>query len=210
MTLDPQPPESSQPVDGRERCLRTAYDLFCRHGVQTIGIDRIIAEAQVAKMTLYRHFGSKDELVLAVLDRREEVWTTGWLAREMERRGTTPAERLLAMFDAFDEWFRREDYEGCLFINTMLEIRNHASPVGARAALGVENVRKLILRHAKGARVRDPELFSWQWHMLLYGAITMASSGYVDAARRAHELGARLLQAERAGATAGSGARSSG
>jgi AcrR family transcriptional regulator len=210
MAPDTLPSEGPPPAAGRERCLRAAYDLFCRHGVQAIGIDRIIAEAGVAKMTLYRHFGSKDELVIAVLDRREEVWTIGWLARELERRGDTPTERLLAMFEAFDEWFRRTDYEGCLFINTMLEIRDPGSRVGARARLGLENVRKLILRHAKGAGVRDPESFSRQWQMLLYGAITMASSGYVDAARRARELGAQLLQAERIGAMSGSGSRSSG
>jgi AcrR family transcriptional regulator len=207
---DPGPPEGPPPIDGRERCLRAAYDLFCRHGVQAIGIDRIIAEAGVAKMTLYRHFRSKDELVLAVLDRRDELWTIGWLAREMERRGETPTERLLAMFEACDEWFRREDYEGCLFMNTLLEVRDPAGPVGARAAHGLENVRKLVLRHANAAVVGDAEAFSRQWHMLLYGAIIMASSGYVGAARHAAELGAQLLDAERAGATSGAGPRSSG
>jgi AcrR family transcriptional regulator len=210
MAPDPHLSESPQPADGRERCLRAAYDLFCRYGVNAIGIDRVIAEAGVAKMTLYRHFRSKDELVLAVLERREEIWTRGWLAREIERRGDTPAERLLAMFDVLDEWFRREDYEGCLFINTVLETRDLASPVGARAAVGLENVRKLILRQAKRAEVRNAESLARQWHMLLYGAIALASSGQVSAARRARKLAEQHLEAERIGATSGSGRRSSG
>ena len=63
-------------------------------------------------MTLYRHFGSKDALVLAFLDRREARWTKDWLQHEVERRAVDPAERLLAIFDVFDEWFQREDFEG--------------------------------------------------------------------------------------------------
>src|SRR5712691_6433727 len=78
----------------RERLLRVAYDLFCRHGVQATGIDRIVADAGVAKMTLYKHFRSKEELIVAALDLREDLWTYGWLEREIERRADTPTERL--------------------------------------------------------------------------------------------------------------------
>src|SRR3954469_18658607 len=106
----------------RERILETAYELFSRHGIQAVGVDRIVAEAGVAKMSLYRNFGSKDELVLAFLRAREERWTRGWLQAEAQSRGETPAERLLAIFDVFGEWFARTDFEGCSFVNVLLEI----------------------------------------------------------------------------------------
>src|SRR4051794_31831389 len=108
-------------ADARERILAAAYELFSRRGIRAVGIDAIITESGVARMTLYRHFASKDELVLAFLQRREELWTRRWLQGEVERRSADPAQRLLAIFDVFDTWFRRPDFEGCAFINVMLE-----------------------------------------------------------------------------------------
>src|SRR6185295_8231158 len=86
----------------RERILETAYELFSRHGTRAVGVDRIIAECGIAKMTLYRNFASKDELILAFLQRRDELWTRAWLQAEAQRRGVTPAQRLLAIFDTFE------------------------------------------------------------------------------------------------------------
>lgn len=125
--LEPSPSSGprSGTGDARERILASAYELFSRRGIRAVGIESIIAHSGVARQTLYRHFASKQELVLAFLERREELWTKGWLRGEVERRADDPAERLLAIFDVFDEWFRRDDYEGCSFINVMLE---HADP----------------------------------------------------------------------------------
>ena len=71
----------------RERILDTAYELFSRHGTRAVGVDRIIAECGIAKMTLYRNFPSKDDLILAFLERRDELWTRAWLQAEAQRRG---------------------------------------------------------------------------------------------------------------------------
>ena len=105
------------------------YGLFSRHGIGAVGVDTIIDQSGVAKMTLYRHFRSKDDLVLAVLERREELWTEGWLATEVKRRASDAAERLLAIFDVFDGWFRRRSFEGCLFINALLKIEDRKHPI---------------------------------------------------------------------------------
>src|SRR5919106_6239860 len=85
----------------RERILETAYRLFSRHGVRAVGVDRIVASSGVAKMSLYRHFRSKEELVLAFLQEREQRWTRDWLHAEASRRGETGADRMLAIFDVF-------------------------------------------------------------------------------------------------------------
>ena len=95
----------------RQRILESAYELFSRRGVSGVGIEEVIARASVAKATLYRHFPSKNDLVLAFLERREQLWTYGWVEQEARLRGGTPEAALLAIFDLFDEWFRRDDFE---------------------------------------------------------------------------------------------------
>jgi AcrR family transcriptional regulator len=190
----------SDPDDGadgpRGRIIRTAYDLFCQHGVQAIGVDRIVAEAGVAKMTLYRNFRSKEELVVATLERREELWTWGWLGGEVERRGGTPVEKLLAIFDALDEWFRRPDYESCLFISCLLEAHDRTSAIGAASVQGLANIRSLVGRLAGEAGIPDPEGFARRWQVLMSGAIVAASQGDVDAAKQAREVGSLVLERE--------------
>lgn len=105
------------PAKARERVLAVAYDLFSRRGIRAVGVDNIIGQAGVAKMTLYRHFPSKNDLILAFLQRREELWTHRWVEDEVKRRASAPSERLLTIFDVFHEWFQRSDFEGCSFIN---------------------------------------------------------------------------------------------
>src|SRR6201987_1908853 len=95
----------------RARILDAAYELFSRNGIQAVGIDAVIYRSGVARQTLYRHFASKQDLVLAFLERREDQWTRRWLEDEVRLRATDPASRLLAIFDVFDAWFRRADFE---------------------------------------------------------------------------------------------------
>jgi AcrR family transcriptional regulator len=178
----------------RERLLRTAYELFRQNSLNTVGVDRIVAEAEVAKTTLYRHFASKDDLAVSVLRHHEDVWTKGWLEQAIGRRGTTPGTRLLGLFDAFDEWFRRDDYEGCLFARALLETRDPANPVCAAAATGLENVRVFIRGLAEDAGVHDPQVFALQIQMLLLGAIVVAVSGRLEAAQQAREVARLLLE----------------
>lgn len=183
----------AEPGGARERLLSTAYELFRRQSLNSVGVDRIVAEADVAKTTLYRHFSSKDELAASVLRHHEQVWTRGWLERTVRERETAGAS-LLAIFDAFDDWFRRDDFRGCLFANALLETRDPGSPVHTAAATGLSNIRDLIRSLAKDAGVRDPDLFARQLQMLLLGAIVYAVEGQLDAARQAREVARVLLE----------------
>src|SRR5688572_18318832 len=143
----------------RERILKAAYELFSQRGISAVGIDTIIAHSGVAKMTLYRHFHSKEELVLAFLRRREALWTHQWLETEMLATAETPAERLLAIFDVFDRWFQQADFEGCAFINVLLEsVPNSA--VRAAAAHHLAHIRGLIGEQARAAGLAEVERFS--------------------------------------------------
>ncbi len=93
-------------VAARERIVSSAYALFTRRGVRAVGIDEIISQSQVAKATMYRHFATKDDLVLAVLQRREEMWTFDLIEQQSRLRGNTAEEQLLAIFDVFHDWFQ--------------------------------------------------------------------------------------------------------
>jgi AcrR family transcriptional regulator len=179
----------------RERILESAYELFSQKGLRAVGIDEVIDRASVAKATLYRHFASKDELALAFLRRREERWTHGWVEQEARRRGRTAEEQLLAIFDLFDEWFHRDDFEGCSFINVLLEVGDLDNPVGKASAEHLANIRTVVGTLAEEAGLRDPDEFARSWHILMKGSIVQAGEGDVDAAQRAKKL-ARLLIAE--------------
>ena len=182
------------PDTGRERLIQAGYDLFSQHGTQTIGVDAVVAEAGVAKMTLYRNFASKDELILAVLERREERWTYGWVREGSASRSNTPAQQLLTIFDLFDEWFQRNDFEGCTFVTTMLEISDPASPVRQASVAHLKNIRTILFDLATTAGVSDPTSFASQWHLLMKGSLVARAEGDKQAAARARELGVLLLE----------------
>jgi hypothetical protein len=129
----------------------------------------------------------------AFLQRREELWTLGWVEAEARRRGAAPEERLLAIFDLFDEWFHRDDFEGCSFINVMLEMGpNHQ--VGRRSVEHLANIRMVVATLAGEAGLRDPDDFAPSWHILMKGSIVQAGEGDTDAARRAKEMARALIE----------------
>ena len=110
----PATPTAAPP---RERILRAAHDLFYRDGIRATGIDRVIAESGVAKVTFYRQFASKDDLILAFLEFRHERWMA-WFVDALARHGGTPA----AIAPALAEWLRGADYRGCAFLNSVGEL----------------------------------------------------------------------------------------
>jgi AcrR family transcriptional regulator len=178
---------------GRERLSRAAYELFSREGVTSVGVDAVIARAGTAKMTLYRNFPSKDDLILEFLRRREQMWTHEWLEAESRRRGETPRDQLLAIFDVFSEWFRQPDFEGCSFLTTMIEVNDPDHPVHQAAVTHLANIRSYIEGLAAEAGIGDTDSFARKWHILMKGSIMAAHEGDAAAAGRARELGELLL-----------------
>jgi AcrR family transcriptional regulator len=191
--MDEAPPTSRADLPARGRILDTAYELFSHNSLRAVGVDRIIDESGVAKKTLYYHFASKKDLILAFLDVREQRWTRGWLQAEMQALAATPHDRLLAIFDAFDEWFNSEDYETCAFICTLLEMRGNADPVHQEAVHQLEVIRQIVQDQAEQAGARDPEALAYQMQILMMGAIVSAARGDLAAGQRARELAELLL-----------------
>jgi len=113
-------PNPSSATTTRDRILYTAAGLFYREGVRSVGIDRIIAEAGTAKATFYRHFKSKDDLVLAYLYMRHDQWMQ-WFARSLERACTRDGPSFERVAHVLAEWFREPDFRGCSFINVLAE-----------------------------------------------------------------------------------------
>jgi hypothetical protein len=134
---------------------------------------------------------SSSVLAVAFLDKREAVWTRGWLDSEMKRRAKTPAGRLLAIFDVFDGWFHKKSFEGCSFVNVLLESKVD-SPVRQAAAIHLAKIRAIVRGLAEEANLREPEKFAQAWHMLMKGSIVAAGEGNRNAARDA-KCAARLV-----------------
>ena len=184
-------------ASARERILTAAYELFSRRGTRAVGTDEVIERAGVARATLYRHFATKDDLVLAVLQRREEVWTHGLIEEQSRQRGTTPEEQLLAIFDVMHDWIQHNDaYEGCSFINVLLELGvDH--PAGQACIVHIDHVRDIVRQRAVAAGLIDVEDFASSWQILMKGAIVLADVGDLDAALRARKMACALIEAHR-------------
>jgi AcrR family transcriptional regulator len=150
----------------------------------------------VTKATLYHHFASKDDLVVAFLELREERWMRGWVQTEARRRADTPEEELLAIFDLYDEWFHRDDYEACSFVNVLLEL-GPAHPAGKASIEHLANLRSIVRGLAGRANLKDPDGFTRSWYILMKGSIVSAAEGYTDAAKRAKAMATRLIDEHR-------------
>lgn len=184
-------PDSTR-SDARERILTAAYELFSRRGVRDVGVDELIARSGVANATFYRHFASKDDLVLAFLERREQLWTVGTIVEKALEREGTARDQLLAVFDVLDEWFRRRDYEGDPFLNVFLEMGTE-HPLGRASLERLNTVRRMIQQLAEKAHMRDPESFARSMQLLMKGSIVGARMGDADSALRARQLAGWLI-----------------
>jgi len=181
----------------RERIVCTAYALFTRRGVRAVGIDEIISQSGVAKATMYRHFPTKNDLVLAVLQRREQLWTFDLVERQSRLRGSTPEEQLLAIFDVFHDWFQKhEDFDGCSFINVLIEL-GATHPAGQASIQYLGNIRSILRQRAETAGLRDADSFARSCHILMKGSIIAAAEGDLEAAHRAQDMARTLIEQHR-------------
>ncbi|GLZ50694.1 TetR/AcrR family transcriptional regulator [Actinomycetospora sp. NBRC 106378] len=180
----------------RDRLLATADRLFYAEGVHAVGIDRILAEAGVAKASLYAHFGGKDALVEAYLEGRSADWRAH-VEAELPGRADDPVDRVLAVFDLLGEWFAAPGYRGCPFINVAAE---YAVEGAVAAVLGRHRtwVRALFEGLLEEAGHAAPQAAARHLVMLYDGAMVAAHlDGDPTAARDAREAARTLLTRER-------------
>ena len=171
----------SAAIDKRQHVVETAYTLFKRAGFHATGIDRIIAEADVAKMTMYRHFPSKDELIVEVLDYRARRFERqlDQLAQEV----ATPERKIAKIFDWHERWFSSADFHGCLFAHALAEFGDPTHPVFqavARQKNGLKRRMQAILEAVMPSKRAEGAAAALL--MLIEGATLMAQMGEAEAA----------------------------
>lgn len=163
-----------KPSNVYERILATASELFYQKGIQHVGINEVIANSDVAKRTFYKHFPSKDKLILEVMLYREKQWLQ-WFEESVAQRGKTAKDKLLATFDVLGEWYAQPDFRGCPFINAVLELANANHPAHHVSVTLREAIRTHVMKLATAAGVREPHAFSQQYLLLIGGASLMAT-----------------------------------
>ena len=156
----------------------------------------MINTSGVSKATFYRHFPSKNALVLAFLELRDQVWTVDLIVFEARSRGNTAEERLLAIFDVFGEWFQRTDFEACTFINILLEM-GPGHPLGQASIGYLSMIRGHIQALAEEAGLNRAEDFARSWHILMKGSIISATEGDILASKRAQQMARWLIEHHR-------------
>lgn len=179
----------------RDRILEVASRLFYQHGIRAVGVDTIIAQAGVAKMTFYKHFKSKDLLVLEFLKRRDEQWRD-WFETTVSRLAPNAKNRPLAIFDALEERFSRKDFRGCAFINTMVEMADGDHVAHQAAAEHKQKVQRIVRSLLSEAGLKKSEELSKTFLLLMDGAIVTAiREGNPGSAKAAKKIAATLLSA---------------
>ncbi|HTH76341.1 MAG TPA: TetR/AcrR family transcriptional regulator [Trinickia sp.] len=177
---------ATAPADTRERILRTASELFYREGTRAVGVDLIVAESGVAKTSLYRHFGTKDDLIEAFLLREDDDFWRHWDAVASEHKGT-PREELDAQLQWLGERIARPGYRGCPQINIAAEYADDKHPARKVAVAHKRELRRRLAELGRAMRLDDPETFALRLGTIIDGAL---SSG-----RALHAAGpAKFLQ----------------
>jgi AcrR family transcriptional regulator len=190
MTPPSAPPSSAT---ARDRLIDTASTLFNRYGFHATGVDRIVAVAKVAKKTLYAHFPSKEDLILAALSRKRAAFADKFLPAVLATSGD-PRERLLSLFELAKSWFSDPDFYGCIFVNAAVEYSEPGHPINACAREFKTLLRGFAREQAAAGGAADPEALADQIALLFEGATTVAQvSARPDAATTAKTIAAQLI-----------------
>ncbi|SDZ19638.1 transcriptional regulator, TetR family [Jannaschia faecimaris] len=157
----------------RDELVRNALDVFYRDGFHATGMDKLVAETGISKTSMYKHFRTKEDLILAVLRLRDERFRN-WFCRRVEEIAEAPKDRLLAVFDALEEWFKSPEFKGCMFIKAVSEFQNPEDPIHIQSATHKRMLLEFVQGIAAQARVTDPGTLARQLMLLKEGAIVTA------------------------------------
>jgi len=178
----------------RDVLVQRAFKIFHEHGFHATGMDKLVKLTGVSKTAMYRHFRTKEDLILAVLKLRDEQFRN-WLSRRIEELAQTPEQQLLALFDALEEWLGRKEFKGCMFIKASAEFQDDAHPLKIASA----QHKRLLFTYFRAIAARtvakNPDLLARQLLMLKEGAIVTAHlQGVEGVARDAREAAIILIE----------------
>jgi AcrR family transcriptional regulator len=181
--------------NAKDRLIDQAIDLFYQHGFHAVGLDQVIAATGVTKTTFYKHFESKEDLVVAAIARRDEWESEAWSRAVHQLVGEDPRRQLLAVFDVLDVWFNDPSFGGCLFINAAAEFADPRDPAHQVAAAHKKRTCEAWCEQARRAGASDPGGFSDRFTALVEGALIMRHvHGRNDAARFIKPMAAHLIE----------------
>lgn len=165
--------KAEKPASARERILESALRLFYAHGTRGVGIDRIIAESGVAKMSFYNHFPSKADLVAAFLEERHRRWMA-WFEAALKTRAAKPGTNLAAVADVLRTWFAAPDFHGCAFINILAETERTSTRERAIARGHKDGLLELLIGQARKDGIARPAEAGRLALIVVEGAIVRA------------------------------------
>ncbi len=161
------------PPSRRDELVDAAMRVFYRHGFNASGLESVLQEGGISRMTLYNHFKSKDELIVAALHRRDEIFRNRMM-KFVESKAESPRERLLAIFDYHEQWFAGDEFCGCMFINACAEFGDPACDIRQVAAEHKHAIVRYLAQFAQQEGFEDPQHVAEQLNLLLEGAIVSA------------------------------------
>ena len=163
----------------RQELVEKALTIFYSGGFHATGMDTLSSEVGISKTSVYNHFRTKEDLILAVLRLRDENFRN-WLFRRMEELSDDPAGQLITMFDALGEWFKQPEFKGCMFIKASSEYQDRDHPIHQQSA----EHKRLLQRHleqlASEAKFQNPGQLVRQLLLLKEGAIVTAHLGHTE------------------------------
>lgn len=176
----------------RDELVRKALQAFYRNGFHATGMDMLVAETGISKTSMYKHFRTKEDLILAVLRLRDEEFRN-WLYRRMEELAETPRQQLTAMFDALEEWFEEAGYRGCMFIKASSEYQDSGHAIHKQSADHKRMLESHVTALAEKARMAEPDKLARQLLLLKEGAIVTAHLGHTEHPARDAKRVAEIL-----------------
>jgi AcrR family transcriptional regulator len=184
-------------LSAKEKILETALKLFYQHGINSVGVDRIIAEAEVAKMTFFKHFPTKRDLILAFLKLRDERYMQ-LIEAQVNKTTSDPQKKLQASIDAMAFWFRMSDFRGCAFINTTAEVGPGEKEEKTICISHKQRLAQFLAGLAMEGGFHDPEKLAEQLVIVIDGATVRAQmEGPENAIRLLNELSSMLMDFHR-------------
>ncbi|NOT85354.1 MAG: TetR/AcrR family transcriptional regulator [Methylococcaceae bacterium] len=183
------------PINLQEKILQAASELFYSQGIRATGVDAIVKAANTTKMSLYKYFPSKDDLVVAFLRKRDEDFRT-WFVAQVDGKTDNPKAKLLAIFDVISEWMDIPEFRGCAFINAAAEFPLEGNPVHQVSAGFYDKFRHYIADLARQCDLKCPESLAIQLSLLIEGAIVSEQmKRHSGAAEQAKQAAIMLIEA---------------
>ena len=188
-----RPVKTAPDPSARERLLISASKLFCQFGINAVGVDAVVSAAGTAKATLYKTFGSKEHLVGAVLEREGRIWRE-WFVAGLDAGQAAPVDRLRRIFPLLGQWFEKDSFYGCPFINAIGEHDKNETRLRTITLAHKLAVLKRFEELAAESGASDPAKIAHQLGMLMDGAIVVSMiSRDPNAARLAGETAEQIL-----------------